>query len=99
MTAPKTPTDRLPKSVSPAAAEALGVRLPFTFDGVDYEIDPSSEWPYDALESFEEGRVVAFLKIILGPEQHAAFKATKPKVSDVSRFAEVIQSTVGIAGN
>ena len=84
---------------SPAAAEALGESIPFHFDGVDYELVPTSEWPFEAVEEFENGRVAAFLALVLGAEQYAAFKATKPKLGRVNEFVTELQKAVGIAGN
>lgn len=84
---------------SPVAAEALAEKIPFAFDGVDYELDPTSEWPYDVLEAYESGRITVFLALILGAEQIAKYKATKPKVADVDKFVMAIQKALGIAGN
>jgi hypothetical protein len=85
---------------SATAAEALGeIRLPVEFAGVTYEVPPTSEWSYDALEAYEDGKIAGFIREILGAEQHAKFKATKPKVSDLSGFIEAIQKALGIAGN
>lgn len=90
MTAPKK---------NPSAAEALSDKVPFTFNGVDYLVTPSADWEYEALEAFEAGRIVTFLRMILGPEQHNAFKATHPKIADVNAFVEAIQKALGILGN
>jgi hypothetical protein len=81
------------------AAEALGEKVAFSHNGLDYLVLPTSEWDYEALEAFESGRLVAFLTAVLGPAQHAAFRATKPKVKDVGALVEAIQTALGIAGN
>ncbi len=84
----------------PAAAhEALGEAIPMTFRGEEYDLLPTSEWPYEVLEHFEKGRVVAFLVGVLGEEQHERFKATKPKVADVNEFVRALQRALGISGN
>lgn len=84
---------------NPTAAEALSAKIPFTFEGVDYTVDPTSEWSYEAIEAFEEGRISGFLKGVLGDAEHEKFKATKPRISDVNRFVEALQTALGIAGN
>ena len=89
----------MPAKTNPTAAEALGQKIPVSFGGVDYLIDPASEWSYETLEAFEEGRISGFLKSILGEEQHNAFKATKPKIADVNGFVEALQKALGISGN
>jgi hypothetical protein len=84
---------------SPTAAEALREQVPFTFDGVEYVVDPTSEWEYEVLEAFEAGKISAVLKALLGEEQHNKFKAGKPRVADLNRFVEAIQKALGISGN
>ncbi len=86
-------------SKSAAAAEALAEKIPFTWNGIDFELDPTTEWDYEALEAYESGKITAFLRLILGEAQHAAFKATKPKVGAVNEFVREIQKALGIAGN
>lgn len=81
------------------AAEALGEKVPFSHNGVDYLVPTSADWPYAALEAFETGKIATFLRLILGDAQHAAFVATGPKVSDVNGFVESMQKALGIAGN
>lgn len=89
MTTPKNPT----------AAEALGAPVPFTHDGIDYLVVNSAEWPYEALEAFEDGKIATFLRSVLGDQEHAKFKATKPLLADVNRFVEALQGALGISGN
>ncbi|AYN59101.1 tail assembly chaperone [Arthrobacter phage Yang] len=89
MTSPKTP----------AAAEALGESIPFTFDGQDFTVLPSSEWSFDALEAYETGRVLAFLQEILDGDSYATLRAMKPKASVLGDFVIALQRAAGIAGN
>jgi hypothetical protein len=84
---------------NPTAAEALGDKVPFSHNGVDYLLDPASEWDADALEQYENGKIMTFLRMILGEEQYARFKATKPKVGAVNEFMLGIQKALGIKGN
>lgn len=81
------------------AAEALAEKVPFTHNGVEYSLDPSTEWDIEALEAFENGKIMTFLRLILGAEQYAAYKATKPKAGEVNGFLEGIQKALGIKGN
>lgn len=84
---------------SAAAHEALGEAIPFTYDGVDYTVPPTSEWELDVLEAFEDGRFIAFLRKVLGPEQYAAYKKRHPKVADLEPFVVAVQKALGIEGN
>lgn len=93
-TARKTSTTK-----SPTAAEALGESTPMTFRGVDYDVLPTSEWPFEALEAFEDGKVATFLRLVLGEDQIAAFRETKPTVAVFQEFVVELQAALGIAGN
>lgn len=84
---------------NPAAAEALGERIAFAFDGNDFLVDPSSEWSFDAIEAYEQGRILAFLTEILDEESMKQLRAMKPKASKLGEFVTTLQKAVGIAGN
>jgi len=86
-------------TTNPTAAEALGDKIPFTYDGTAYLLDPTSEWPFEALEVLEEGKVATFLKLVLGAEQYAAFRKHKYKVGRVNAFVEELQNALGVEGN
>lgn len=86
-------------SKTPTAAEALAERVPFTWRETDFTVLPSSEWPYDALEFYENGMITRFLKEVLGAEEHDRFKALKPKAGDVEDFIKTVQKALGIQGN
>jgi len=97
-----TSTTRKPAAKATAtaiAAEALGELIPFTFRGLKLELLPTSEWPLDALEAFEEGRVVGFLKIILGADQYGELKGLGLKVPDLEELITDAKDALGIAGN
>lgn len=84
---------------TPAAAEALAESIPFHFEGKDFLVAPSSEWSFDALEAYEEGRVLAFLREILDEASFKAIREMKPKASVLGEFIVTLQKAVGIAGN
>jgi hypothetical protein len=84
---------------SAAAAEALGESIPFTFQGESFSVQPSSEWGFDALEDYENGRILRFLSQILDEDAWAKLRALKPKASVVGEFVLAVQKAVGIAGN
>lgn len=85
---------------SPSAAEALAEGIPFDYKGVSYTLPNANDWDIDALDAFEEGRVVAFIKSILGDAQYAALrKSGVNKVGELNEFVEAMTSAVGISGN
>lgn len=86
-------------SNSPAAHEALAIAVPFHYEGEDYTVSPSAEWDLDVLEAFENGKLVTFLRGVLGDKQFAAYRAKHPKVGDLEPFVVAIQKALGIKGN
>jgi len=89
---------RTPKT-NPVADEANGTLVPVEFRGDTYRVPPTSLWPITALAEFEEGRVVAFLKGILGPVQHKTLLASGANVGELGEFVTSIQEALGIEGN
>jgi hypothetical protein len=87
------------RKTNPSAAEALGDRIPVSFGGVDYLVTTSADWPYEALEAYEDGKIATFLRHVLGDEQHAAFKATRPRVATVNEFVDALTKALGVSGN
>lgn len=86
---------------TPAKAEATGTDLlTFEYDGETYEIPPSSEWDLEVLEQYEEGKIAATVRALLGEEQYLAkFKSKKRTVRDLTVLFEQIQRTIGVSGN
>ncbi|AWY06646.1 tail assembly chaperone [Microbacterium phage Zeta1847] len=96
-TTPRKPAARK-LTESAIAAEAVGDRVPFEFRGETFGLLPTSEWSLNALEAFEEGRVVAFLKDILGAD-YAKLRGLDIKVADLEEFVADAKDALGIAGN
>ncbi|MEC3894818.1 MULTISPECIES: Rossmann-fold NAD(P)-binding domain-containing protein [Nocardiopsis] len=64
--------------------------------GADYSVPASSDaWPLGALEGFEEGRIVAALRSLLGPEQWARLKEEGATLGDLNTLAEQIAGVYG----
>lgn len=60
-----------------------------------------ADWDVDALEAFEDGKAAAAVRAVLGPQQWAEFKKTKPKTRDLAAVSDAIASAMGFetAGN
>lgn len=76
-------------------AAATGGAVSFSYDGDDYTIPPSEDWPIEVVESIEEGRVVSAIKALLGPEQYAAFRAGHSTVKDLNGLFDAAGEAVG----
>jgi hypothetical protein len=84
-------------STSAIRSEATGSSVEVEFDGVTYAIPTPEEWSIDVLEAFEEGKVTAVVKAMIGEDQYASWKSGKSrKVSDLTEFFEVIQKALGL---
>lgn len=88
----------MPKS-SPAKADTLGELTEFTYDGVAYKVAPASEWDLDVLESYEDGRIIAAVRALLGEAQWKKFRSKPRKTSDLNDLFGAIQEAVGVSGN
>lgn len=84
---------------SPAAAEALCEKTPFHFEGEDFFLGPASEWSFDALEAFENGKIMFFLREILGDDDYAKLRTMKPNAGKLGEFVAGLQKALGILGN
>lgn len=87
------------KTSTPAAVEVAEDTVPVVYNGTTFHVPTSSDWPYDALVALEDGHIAAFLRTVLGEEQHEAFVALKPRVRDLEAFVTSLQEAQGIAGN
>lgn len=64
--------------------------------GREYRIPATSDaWPLEAAEAFEEGKVLAALRALLGAEQWSALKASGATLSDLNALAEQIAEAYG----
>lgn len=85
---------------TPAKAEALGARITFEFDGETYDIAPAAEWDVDALEAFEDQKIITCVRLILGAEQWQRFKAKPRTMGDLNGLFTAMQAhLVGPSGN
>lgn len=75
---------------SPSRVEVTPEAVTFEHKGVTYTVPPAAEWDVDALEAFEDEKVTAFLRAVVGPASWAEFKATKPKVRDLRELADAL---------
>lgn len=92
-------TESVQPSNDGAKAEATHSKITFEHGGELYEIDPSDEWPVEAIERFEDGAVTTAARLILGPDGWETFKATSPKAKDVAPLIGAIQKAAGLSGN
>lgn len=89
----------MPARKSAPAAEALAQSIEFEFRGAEFAVLPTTEWSLDALEAFEDGKLVTLLREVLTDGGYAAMKAVAPKVGDLNEFVAAMTEALGISGN
>lgn len=67
----------------------------FTFDGDEYIVPPADAWELDALDEFEQGHDLAFMRSLLG-DQWATFRKNHKNRKDLSRLYEAWQKELGL---
>lgn len=78
--------------------EAISVPEPkrLSLNGVEYLLPATSDqWPLAALEGFEEGKIVAAVRSLLGAEQWQRLKDTGATLGDLNALAEQIAAVYG----
>lgn len=87
------------KTIAPAVQdEATDSTEPkkLTLGENEYLVPAGSDaWPLAALEGFEEGKIVAALRALLGPDQWGRLKSTGATLSDLNTLAEQIATVYG----
>jgi hypothetical protein len=84
---------------APAKADATGSNVSFEHDGQTYSVPPASEWGVETLEAFEDGKIIATVRTLLGDEQWSKYKAKGRKVTDLVSLFEAIQAATVGPGN
>ncbi|WP_146079163.1 hypothetical protein [Pseudoclavibacter sp. RFBA6] len=89
------------RKTAPVAAEASKTpdARPVPFRGHVYHVLPTTEWPYDALVAFEDGRIASLLRLILVDGDHEKLLEAKLKVGEIREFISAMQGSLGIEGN
>ncbi|MFD8527804.1 hypothetical protein ACFV0L_10390 [Streptosporangium canum] len=77
-------------------AEATDVELTVEYGGESYQVPSPLDWPFDTLDHLSEGRMAPAIAGLLGEEQFATFKSTKPKVRDAVALMEQIAGASGV---
>ncbi|WP_454051467.1 hypothetical protein [Cellulomonas sp. Marseille-Q8402] len=86
-------------STTARKSESDGTPISFEHQDQTLQVLAPSDWPVDALEAYEEGKVTTFLRAILTPSAWADFKSSEPKVVDLQGLVVAIQEAAGLSGN
>ena len=79
-----------------ASGETFKDSVTFEYGGASYAVGSADGWDVEVLEAFEDGKIVTAVRALLGVEQWARFKATKPTVGELNEFFEVAAEALGL---
>lgn len=74
-----------------ATASALAVM----WRGKRFTLPRAEEFPLEAMEAEEEGKHLTALKLILGAEQYATWRALASTAADAEDFSSVVMAELG----
>lgn len=65
-----------------------------------FTVPAQTAWTVETWEALEDGRFVALMRALLGPEQWAEFKASNPPpvLADMSALTDAIATASGFSG-
>jgi hypothetical protein len=89
-----TNTKRATKTKTTAAADGVTV----TWRGTAYRLPTADDFPLDAMEAEENGKTLTALRLILGDDQYATWRADARTAGDAEEFSTHIMRELG-AGN
>lgn len=96
MTAAKktAPKKAAPKKVAAAKAEVNEDRKPtyFTHEGTEFRVPHPLDFPLELLETDNE---IEAIRLILGEDQWATYKATNPTVGDFYELSKAMSEAQG----
>ncbi|MGC5319314.1 hypothetical protein ACPXB5_11310 [Micromonospora arida] len=80
-------------------ADATGENLTFEHDGKSYTITPPTDWDVEIHGALEDERVIAAVKLILGPAQWGQYTVKPRNLAAFYSLLTDIEKAVGISGN
>lgn len=86
------------KEPTPAEVEATGIEtVTVTHKGIDYVLPAARrDAPLELAEAIEADEMTAAVRALLGDEQWAAFKATKPTIGDRNDLFDKWVAAIGL---
>lgn len=80
-----------------AKAEALGEPFTFTHQQHTFTIPDQAQWPLTVLDLMSDGKIVAALKELLGPDQWTVMQTLPPlTLDDVKTLFDAVASAMGV---
>ena len=93
MTAPKkTAAKKSTKKVEAAKAEATREPTFFTHRGIEFRVPHPLDFPLELMETDDE---IEAARLILGDEQWAAYRETKPSIGDFYELSQAMSDANG----
>ncbi len=84
------------KVVNPIKDEVQETDTTFEYDGNSYVIPPAKKWPLDAVEAQEEGKMIGFIKALLGDDQYKTLRKNTNDLSQLDEFVGAMFESLGV---
>lgn len=86
-----------PETVETDAAETGPKTVTFPWNGQEWTIPAKGDdWPYEAVEALEQGRMVTFVRHLLGPDQMRQFaRGTRTTAGDAAELGNAAMDAAG----
>ena len=78
------------KPPNPLEAEANDESVEFEFRGVKLTAPMGDAYPIEAIEAYEENKMVSFVKVMLGPAQMSKVSKELKTLKDLRELAEAM---------
>lgn len=79
------------------AKEAVKSSVVVTFKDEEFELTSDRDnIPFEALEAFEDGKPIAFLRALLGNKDYARLKKLVKTSGDFNEFMDAVLEAVGV---
>lgn len=76
-------------------AEATSTTIFFEYEGETFGVPKPNLWPLDAIEAFEDGKVMNFMRALFGAEDYERIKAVCKTMEGVTAFMTVAMQAAG----
>ena len=84
------------KKIDPVKNEVKDEPTTFEYDGNDYTIPPAKKWPLDAVEAQEDGKMIGFIKALLGEDQYKTLRKSANDLSQLDEFVGAMFDSMGV---
>lgn len=79
-----------------SADEIVKNGVTFDYAGYTYTVPPGKEWPLEVVEAQEDGRMLGFVKELLGKKDYAEMRKTCKVTQDLNDFLDAMLGAIDL---